>query len=153
MKIEVFRFNDTRETTMSIVMVDGKAICSGLEDEQRTIKLWGETRIPDGTYVVKLRTVGGHHLRYAKKFPDFHQGMLHIIGVPNFKYVLIHIGNTDDDTAGCLLTGSVINFDNLDYHARSTDAYVRFYKEVIKAFDQVEPVSITFRSIYKSHIS
>ena len=32
-------------------------------------------------------------------------GMLHVLDVPNFKYILIHCGNTDEDTAGCLLLG------------------------------------------------
>ena len=34
-----------------------------LEDEQRDVKVYGETRIPAGTYKLKLRTVGGFHTR------------------------------------------------------------------------------------------
>ena len=65
-----------------------------------------ENRIPAGIYDVRLRKIGGFDGRYKKKFAGFHRGMLHIQDVPNFKYVLIHIGNTDKNTAGCLLVGA-----------------------------------------------
>ena len=84
--------------------IDREALCFTLEDEHREIKVPGETRIPAGTYKIGLRTVGGHHARYSKKYPE-HIGMLHLLDVPNFKYVLIHVGNTEDDTAGCILVG------------------------------------------------
>ena len=31
--------------------------------------------------------------------------MLHVLDVPGFEYILIHCGNTDEHTAGCLLVG------------------------------------------------
>ena len=58
MKITVERFTSDAETTLSTVFVDGKFACFGLEDEYRTEKVAGETRIPAGTYKVGLRNVG-----------------------------------------------------------------------------------------------
>ena len=76
-----------------------------LEDEYRDGKVMGETCIPEGTYDVKPRTEGGFHNRYTAKYGDFHKGMLHVQDVPNFEFILIHTGNTDEHTAGRLLLG------------------------------------------------
>ena len=50
-----------------------------------------------------LRTTGGFHARYEKKFSDTHQGMLHVQKVPGFEFILIHVCNADENTAGYLL--------------------------------------------------
>ena len=126
--------------TIGIFSTAGRVICHSLEDEKRTVKVFGETRIPSGIYRIKLRTTGGHHARYQNKYP-FHKGMLHLQDVPNFKYILIHIGN-DDDTAGCLLTGtgSVVDYENRYHLIHSTFAYQRLYPlmaDPLSAGDQV----------------
>lgn len=132
LKIIVDRFHSNRETTLSRVTIDGVFVCFGLEDEYRAIKVAGETRIPAGDYNVTMRNIGGFDNRYKKKF-DFHLGMLQVQNVPNFEYILIHIGNTDKNTAGCLLIGEgaiVSDKINIQY---STNAYVKFYKKVVNA--------------------
>ena len=77
--------------------------------------------------------------------------MLHILDVPDFEYILIHIGNTDDDTAGCLLVGDTINNNTVNdgFLGSSTSAYTRLYKKVIKAFDRGEKVFITYEDEVK----
>lgn len=112
-----------------------KLLAFTLEDEKRDVKVKGETRIPAGTYEVTLRTEGGFHEKYSKKFPKMHRGMLWIRNIPNFEYVLIHIGNTDEDTAGCILVGNSLSFEGklMD----STSAYVRVYEHVLKSKDPV----------------
>ena len=110
MEIVVDRFVADDDTTVSRVSVDGRFVCFGLEDEFREEKLASETRIPAGTYDVRLRTEGGHDARYAQRFSDIHKGMLHVRDVPNFTWILIHCGNTDEDTDGCLLVGSQVKF-------------------------------------------
>ena len=75
------------------------------EDERRVLKVKGETSVPAGTYNIALRQEGGFHATYTKKYGGFQRGMLHICDVPNFEYILIHTGNTDEHTAGCLLVG------------------------------------------------
>ena len=148
MVIKVLRFSGNKESTTSLVFIDGKFECYGLEDEQRTVKVFGETRIPNGLYQIGLRTVGGHHQRYSDKF-KWHEGMLHILDVPDFEYILIHIGNTDDDTAGCLLVGDTINNNTVNdgFLGSSTSAYTRLYKKVIKALNSGEKVSICYDTI------
>ena len=109
MELEVLRVSSQEDSTSGILfkVVDGKRefICYVLEDQQQTKKVMHETRIPAGTYEIKLRNVGGFHARYTKRYGDMHKGCLHIIDVPNFKYILIHTGNTDDHTSGCLIVG------------------------------------------------
>jgi len=144
MEITVDRFISDNDTTISRVNVDGKFICFGLEDEYRENKIVGETRIPAGRYKVSLRKEGGHHLRYISRFPDIHKGMLHIIDVPNFNWILIHCGNTDEHTDGCLLVGSQANTEPGDMSIiSSTAAYSRFYPLVADAAEN-ETLSITF---------
>jgi hypothetical protein len=134
MKIEVDRFISDNDTTISHVLVDGRFICFGLEDEYRATKVVNETRIPSGVYKVGLRTYGDHHQKYEDQYPVFHRGMLQIQAVPNFEDILIHIGNTHVDTSGCLLVG-----DKADLSAGhmeisgSRAAYERFYPLVVDA--------------------
>ncbi len=112
------------------------------EDEYRTKKVYGETRIPAGTYWIGLRKEGGFHNRYAKKFGDWHRGMLHIQNVPNFEYILIHIGNTQKDTAGCICPGQAASLHSM-YVQASTAAYRELYPPVAAALEQGEDVPIS----------
>ena len=108
MKLEVLRFSSGKDSTSGILFDVTKGrefLCYTLEDEKREEKKMGETRIPAGTYDLSLRMVGGFHKKYSKRFGDSHRGMLHITNVPGFEYILIHCGNTDEHTAGCLLVG------------------------------------------------
>ncbi|WP_417624973.1 DUF5675 family protein [Paremcibacter congregatus] len=134
MKITVTRFVSDNDSTISLIMVDGVFVCFGLEDEYRAAKVAGETRIPAGEYKVGVRNVGGFDARYATKFADIHDGMLHILDVPGFEYILIHVGNTDEDTAGCLLVGELADpAPGKMMVGRSVAAYRTFYPMVIKA--------------------
>jgi len=134
MEISVERITSDDDTTISTIYVDGAFVCFGLEDEYRETKTAGETRIPAGEYPVRLRDVGGFHARYGRKFSDFHRGMLHLQDVPGFEYILIHVGNTAVDTAGCLLvgTGAMTHGGDMSIQA-SVAAYKRLYMLVVDA--------------------
>ena len=134
MKIFVDRFTSDSDTTISRIFINGQFFCFGLEDEYRTKKVAGETRIPQGTYNVGVRVTGGFHGRYSKRFKDIHKGMLQILDVPGFEYILIHCGNTDDDTAGCLLVGEgAVTTPGKMMITNSTGAYRRLYPQLIDA--------------------
>tara|TARA_R110000796_G_scaffold60806_1_gene140740 strand:+ start:415 stop:906 length:492 start_codon:yes stop_codon:yes gene_type:complete len=155
MKLEVIRFNQGKDSTNGIlfdVTNERKFLCYTLEDESRTEKVWGETCIPEGEYCLGFRTVGGFDAKYADRFADIHMGMLHVLDVPNFKYILIHCGNTDEDTAGCLLLGDSQENNNIKengFIGRSTQAYYRVYQEIAEAL-QEEEVTITYRDFSKA---
>lgn len=131
-KIVVNRFTSDKETTLSLVSLNAEHQCFGLEDQFQAVKVKGETRVPAGVYPITVRQEGGFHGRYNRKFPGFHDGMLWIRDVPGFEYILIHVGNDDDDTAGCLLLGSGVSTANGLTITRSVKAYKAFYKKVIE---------------------
>lgn len=124
------RETESDEWTQGKLFIDGEFECFTLEDQSQDKKVMHETRIPAGTFKVLLRTVGSHHSRYSKKFPVMHKGMLHLQQVPGFQYILIHIGNTDDDSSGCILVGKFFKSGKL---ISSTLAYLSLYKKVVDA--------------------
>lgn len=146
MKLEVLRFNSSDDFTTGLLfdVTDNvrSFLCYTLEDEARTVKQWGETRIPAGTYKLTLRAEGGFHSRYLAKFgAEFHKGMIYVNEVPNFEYILWHIGNDDDDTAGCLLVGKTSQ-DN--FIGSSTTAYKEIYPPIRDAILSGEEVTVNY---------
>lgn len=131
MKLLVDRVQSNSDATLSAIYIDGAYVCDGLEDEHRAKKVSMETRIPEGVYKVGVRKEGGFNAKYSERFKSFHKGMLHVQKVPNFEYILIHCGNTDDDTAGCLLVGQAAK-GKLEL-VQSALTYESFYKKVISA--------------------
>ena len=134
MKLTLKRFSTGPDSTLGLLFIDDAFVCFTCEDEHRDIKVAGETRIPAGTYAIRVRTWGGFHQRYERRFA-FHRGMLEICDVPGFTDILIHIGNTDDDTAGCILVGLGARADDRGGGRVMTSAlaYETFYPRVIDA--------------------
>jgi len=145
MKLEVIRYHTSDDYTLGMLLdvTEGrKFLCYTLEDEYREEKVMHETRIPAGTYKITLRKVGGFHGRYEKKYGDMHKGMLWVRDVPGFEYILIHTGNTDDHTSGCLLVGN--SSDYKGFVGSSVDAYKRVYPSIAETLENGEDVEITY---------
>ena len=154
MKLVVLRYSSQKDSTNGLLFEQTDSgldfLCYTLEDEEREVKVMGETCIPNGTYRIGLRTEGGFHSRYSKRFPDIHQGMLEIQDVPNFKYVLIHCGNTDEHTAGCLLIGDSQENNALienGFIGKSSQAYARIYLRIIQKVLEGEEVFIEYKKL------
>lgn len=106
MKIEVKRIAKRSTYTIGKMYIDGNYFCDTLEDVDRginqkdsldtikKIKVAGVTAIPTGTYKV-----------IVNMSPKFQRNLPRLIDVPGFEGILIHRGNTDKDTAGCILVG------------------------------------------------
>lgn len=133
------------DSTLGVLSIDGQHQCFIVEDEPRAVKLYGETRIPAGVYPIRLHTAGRFHARYSERFADIHEGMLELVGVEGFRWILIHAGNTDDDTAGCLLPnmGARITEDGEVVGSSSVQAYKLIYPRIAEAILRGERVSIT----------
>jgi hypothetical protein len=94
------------EYTIGSLYIDGERFSDTLEDvdrglsqsmspeEIRKIKIPHETAIPTGTYRVIV------NLSPAKK-----RMLPRLLDVPGFSGILIHRGNTKNDSSGCILVG------------------------------------------------
>ena len=149
-KLEVLRVSSESDSSSGLVfdITNGrKFLCYSLEDEYRNDKIMHETRVPAGTYQIKLRKEGGFNARYTKKYGSFHKGMLHVQDVPGFEYILIHTGNTDEHTSGCLIVGDSQENNQLvknGFIGKSVQAYKRIYTPIAEALEKGEEVTITY---------
>lgn len=103
--------------TISNLIIDGKWFCNVLEDTDRNLddtmsiakikelKKPSITAIPRGTYEVTLDVISPRY--YTNSFyRQVCDGKVpRLLNVKGFEGILIHAGNTDKDTAGCLLVG------------------------------------------------
>lgn len=97
--------------TIGDLLIDGKFFCNTIEDTVRGLpaacpytpkgqsckckgKIYAETAIPAGTYKVTME----YSPRFKRKLPLLHN-------VPHFIGILIHSGNNESSTAGCLIVG------------------------------------------------
>lgn len=98
MKLRVERLWKKSAYTVGRLFVDGKFFCNTLEDTVRDLsnekKVYGKTAIPYGEYKVVYNWS-----------PKFGRNLPRLLNVPAFEGILIHPGNTADDSAGCILVG------------------------------------------------
>ena len=98
MKLRVERLWKKPAYTVGRLFVDGKFFCNTLEDTVRDLsnekKVYGKTAIPYGQYKVVYNWS-----------PKFGRNLPRLLNVPAFEGILIHPGNTADDSAGCILVG------------------------------------------------
>lgn len=105
--------------TIGRLYINDEYFCDTLEDKDRglnnsmslddikKIKVYGETAIPTGTYKIDMNTVS---LKYSNPnkyayVKAYDSKMPRLINVPGFDGVLMHAGNTDKDSYGCVLVG------------------------------------------------
>ena len=152
MKLQVIRHQMGKDATNGLLFIDGLFECYTVEDQYQAVKVMHETCIPEGKYEIKLRTVGGFNGRYAKRYKNSHYGMLHLQDVPNFTYILIHAGNSSDDSSGCILTTTTqtdLDSAKAGFGGQSQLAYKRMYDKVAKVLLQGKKVEIEITTINK----
>jgi hypothetical protein len=137
LKLERKYFKDNY--TIGNLYIDDQFFCNTLEDKNRDLnkngrfdngemKVYGETCIPFGKYKVTINMS-----------PKFGRELPRLIDVPSFEGVLIHRGNTAEDSAGCILvgenkvTGKVLN---------STPYEERLVKVIKEAITHGEEVTV-----------
>jgi len=132
----------TPTTTISRISVDGEFICHGLEDAGREVKIKHKTRIWVGEYEIGLHPKSRFMASMLRAFGNEHaKGMLHILDVKGFTWILIHPGNTHNDTSGCLLPG---HWSGGETVSPSRPNYWKLYKLIIAAINRGEKVTIRF---------
>lgn len=147
MELEIWRYNSDNDSTIGFLMhreVNYQMLCHTCEDGWRLDKVAGETRIPPGRYRLDLRHDGPMHERYQARYGAKHRGMIWIRDVPGFEWIYMHVGNDEEDTAGCPLLG-----DTADQDARtvgsSRTAYERVYPLLSHRLVMAQPVFLTIR--------
>ena len=152
MKLTVVRTQMGTDATNGILLVNGLFECYTLEDQYQAVKVMHETCIPEGTYNIKFRKTGGFHTKYLKRYGNAHYGMLHLQDVPGFTYILIHSGNTDEHTSGCLIVGETqqdLDINDDGFIGSSVIAYKKLYSKVAKELLKGNKVSIEYTTIAK----
>lgn len=119
MKLTLNRRFKAPEYTIGDLYIDGQWFCNTLEDTDRDLsqdmlltyiqnkKIKSQTAIPTGTYKVDMDTVSPKYSNYSK-YPyakQFSAKMPRLLNVKGFEGILIHAGNTQKDTDGCILVG------------------------------------------------
>lgn len=101
MELTLKRIAKRKSYTIGRLYIEGIYFCDTLEPTWRDIgrdrpgrKIPGRTAIPEGRYAVAVS--------WSPKFKRWLPLLLH---VPQFSGIRIHAGNTEDDTAGCILPG------------------------------------------------
>lgn len=133
MKLTVLRKCLRNNATTGDLLVDGKFECHTLEDVVRKpgIKVWGATAIPAGIYKAIVN--------FSQRFRRF---MPRLLDVPNFDGILIHSGNTNADTHGCILVGYKITDQNTITMGTSRAAYNALFDKIENAIKLGEEVTI-----------
>jgi|TARA_A100001388_G_scaffold201809_1_gene152907 hypothetical protein len=152
MKLQVVRTQFGTDATNGLLFIDGIFECYTLEDQYQAVKVMHETCIPEGTYNIEFRKTGGFHAKYSERYKNAHYGMLHVQDVPNFTYILIHTGNTDEHTSGCLIVGETqqdLEVSKDGFIGSSTLAYKKMYAKVAGQLLQGKKVTIEYTTINK----
>ena len=117
MKLTLTRNWQKATYTIGKLYVDGVYCCNTLEDTDRGLdnrmtdaqirrkKVYGETAIPKGTYLVDMGTVSPKYKAVAWYDKLCGGRMPRLKAVPGFDGILIHPGTTALDTKGCILVG------------------------------------------------
>ena len=148
MKLELLRISSGTDATVGVLFDVStpirRCLCYTLEDQYQEKKVPGETRIPEGLYIIKLRTEGGYHQKYTKRYGSMHKGMLCLQDVRGFTHIYLHTGNTHKHTKGCILVGysSVLNTSEPGTVGLSTSAYTDIYPPIADAILEGKDVSI-----------
>lgn len=139
--------------TIGTLTIDGKFKCDTLEDTDRGLsddmqeyiikskKVYSETAIPTGTYVIDMYTV-------SPKFKDrswakpYGGKLPRLLDVKGFSGVLIHVGNTNKDTLGCILVGENTAKGKV---LNSTDTFHKLMKLLLEAHVKGETIKLIIK--------
>jgi len=131
------RLHHTKDSSLGLFMQDGDPIGFVIEDEPRVVKVMSETRIPAGTYQLKInQQLTPLTKKYRNKYPWF-EYHIELEDVPGFTSIYIHIGNKESHTAGCQLLNSKAKIIDGEFQGeQSTVLFIKFYRAVYEALEK-----------------
>lgn len=140
--------------TISNLTIDGKWFCNVLEDADRglddsmsiakirELKKPSITAIPKGTYEITLDVISPRFCTNSFYKQVCNGKLPRLLNVKGFEGILIHAGNTDKDSAGCLLVG--INLERGKV-LKSQETFRKLYKMLSEAKLRGEYIQITIK--------
>lgn len=147
MKLLLKRIAKKEKYTIGRLYIDGEYFCDTIEDKDRGLtdkmtveeikkkKVYAETAIPTGTYQITLNVVSPKFCKKQFYYNNANKGRVpRLLDVKGFDGVLIHTGNTEKDSLGCIIIGEnkvigkVIN---------SQATFIKFYKKLQTAKDKI----------------
>lgn len=117
MELKIDRKYKKGTYTIGNLYINGEWFCNTCEDKDRGLtstmpvemirerKVYGETAIPAGRYVVRMDIVSPKYSSYAWYKQNFGGRMPRLENVKGFEGILIHPGNSALDSYGCILVG------------------------------------------------
>lgn len=151
MKLKVDRKWKKDTYTISNLYIDGVKICNVIEDKDRGLKstdnsthilvtkIKGKTAIPTGTYTITLDVVSPRYSKKSQWVKYNGAKMPRLLNVPGFDGILMHPGNTAEDTDGCLLPGKN---DKVGQVSNSTYWFKLIYEKMKEAKKKGETIVI-----------
>lgn len=120
LKLNLKRVYRGEKYTIGKLYINDIYFCDTLEDKDRFLsenmlekeiekaKIYGETAIPYGTYDITMSVKSNKYSNYTKyKWAKPYDAYLpRLLNVKGFDGILIHPGNTEQDTYGCILVGN-----------------------------------------------
>ena len=154
MELVVDRKWKKQSYTISNLTIDGKWFCNVLEDADRglddsmsiakirELKKPSITAIPKGTYEITLDVISPKYCTNSFYKQVCNGKVPRLLNVKGFEGILIHAGNTDKDSAGCLLVG--INLERGKV-LKSQETFRKLYKMLSEAKLRGEYIQITIK--------
>ena len=131
MDIHIKRHWYTETSSSGMIVIDGMTEGFTLEDCARPdgVKIAGKTCIQPGEYPLVVDMSN----RFQRLMP-------HVLNVPFFTGIRIHMGNDALDTEGCILVGAERGYNAI---WGSKVAFDRIFDKIKTAFDKGETITLT----------
>lgn len=152
MKIELKRIARKPNYTIGKLYIDDNYFCDTLEDTDRGFskdtpiteiqakKVPGKTAMPTGEYNITMNVISKKYSKRLFYKQNCNGGRVpRILDVPGFDGILIHIGNTDADSHGCILVGKNKQVGKV---LDSTNTFKNLYNKMKAASDNGESITI-----------
>lgn len=140
--------------TIGKLYINGEYFCDTIEDKDRGLKqsmslaeikqkkIKHQTAIPTGTYKVTLNVISPKYSSKPWYVNLCGAKMPRLLNIPGYDGVLIHPGNTANDTSGCLVVGKNTVVGKV---TESRVVFKALYAKLKAANDKGDGITITIQ--------
>lgn len=152
MKLTLKRIAKRTTYTIGKLYIDGQYFCDTIEDTDRGLKqsmsldeirqkkIKHSTAIPTGMYEISMNVVSPTYSKKPWYVNLCNAKMPRLLNVPGYEGVLIHPGNTANDTSGCLIVGKNTVVGKV---MNSRQTFVELYNKLKEATAKNERITVT----------